>query len=48
MPCQSDDEEDAVPPPPGFSTPTKANCNVGAGHGGSDARETKSELDSDA
>ena len=47
MPCQDHESEDAALPPSGFTTPTKANCNDGAGHCGSDAKETKSELDAD-
>ena len=47
MSCRSDEEADAAPPPLGFSTPTKANCNDGAGHGEPDAdrMETESEAD---
>ena len=49
MSCRSDEEEDAAPPLPGFSTPTKAirNDSDGAAHAESDAErmETKSEAD---
>ena len=47
MPRRSDKEEDAAPPLHGYSTPTKANCNDGACHGGSDAEEPESKIDSD-
>jgi hypothetical protein len=37
------EEEDDAPPPPGFLTLTKADCNDGACHAGSDAKGTESE-----
>ena len=45
MPCRSDEEGNAAPPPLGFSTPTKAICNDEAAHAESDAArmETKSD-----
>ena len=46
MTCRSD-EEDADPPQPGFTTPTKAYSNDWACHRGSDAEGTKSESDAD-
>ncbi len=47
MPCRSDEEDNAVPPPPAFSTPTKAIRNDGACHGEPDAEGTESESDAD-
>ena len=47
MPCRSDEEDDAAPQQPVFSTPTKAICNDGAGHAGPDAEGTDSESDAD-
>ena len=48
MSCRTDEEEDAAPPLPGFSTPTKAIRNDGAAHAESDAErmETESEAES--
>ena len=45
--CRSDEEGDAAPPDPAFSTPTKVNRKAGAGHAESDAErmETDSEAD---
>ncbi len=43
---ESEEELDA-PPLPGFSTPTKADCNDGAGHAEQDAEGTKVESDAD-
>ena len=45
MPRQESEQEDAALPPPGFTTPTKAIRNAGAGHGEPDAErmETASE-----
>ena len=45
MSCPESGQFDAAPPPPGFSTPTKAIRNDGAGHGEPDAErmETESE-----
>jgi hypothetical protein len=37
------EEEHDAPPPTGFSTPTKADRNDGAGHAGSAAEGTESE-----
>ena len=47
MPGPESEEIDAAPPPPGFTTPTKAKCNDGAGHADPDAdrMETESEAD---
>ena len=39
------EEELDAPPPPGFSTSTKANGNDGAGHAEPDAEGTKDESD---
>ena len=47
MSCQSDEEDDADPPPPGLSTPTKAIRNDGAGHGEPDAGGMQTESDAD-
>ncbi len=47
MPCRSDEEDQSALPPPGFSTPTKANRNDRACHGCPDAEGTESESDSD-
>ena len=46
--CRSDDEGDAAPPPPAFSTPTKADRNDGAGHAKPDAERMETESDADA
>ena len=43
---RSDEEDNAALPPPGFSTPTKADRNDGAGHGEPDAEGTNAESDS--
>ena len=47
MPCLESEEIDAALPPPGYSTPTKAKCNDGAGHADPDDErmETESEAD---
>ena len=42
MPRGSDEEDEAAPPEPCFSTPTKADCNDGAEP---DAEGTESESD---
>jgi hypothetical protein len=47
MPRRSDEENDAAPPPPNFTMPTKASRNDGAGHAEPDAKGTKSESDAD-
>ena len=47
MSCRSDEEDDAAPLQPGFSTLTKAICNDGAGYGEPDAERTDAESDSD-
>ena len=47
MPCRSDEEGDAAPPDPVFSTPTKADRNAGAGHAESDAERMETESDAD-
>ena len=48
MSCRSDDEGDAAPPPPAFTTPTKADRSDGAGHGEPDAERMETESDADA
>ena len=47
MSCRSDEEDNAAPPPPGISTPTKAIRNDEAAHVESDTKrmETESEAD---
>ena len=47
MACPEPEQIEAAPPPPGFSTPTKAIRNDRAGHAGQDAErmETESEAD---
>ena len=47
MSRQESVENDAAHPPPGFTTPTKAKSNDGAGHGEPDSNrmETESEAD---
>ena len=47
MPCRSDEEEDAAPPPHGLTAPMKAVHNNGACHADSDGEETESKSDSD-
>ena len=47
MSCRSDEEDDAAPLQPGFSTPTKADRNDGAGHAESDAERMETESDAD-
>ncbi len=42
---QSDEEDDPAPPPPCFSTPTKAVGSDGACHACQEAEETEAELD---
>ncbi len=43
---ESEEELDA-PQPPGFSTPTKTDCNDGTGHAEPDAEGTDDESDAD-
>ncbi len=47
MPRRESDEDNAVPPPPGFTTPKnlKARRNDGACHADSDAEGTEDESD---
>ena len=47
MPRLESEEINAAPPPPGFTTPTKAKCNDGAAHAESndERMETESEAD---
>ena len=47
MPRRESEDDDAAPAPPGFTTPTKAVRNDGAGHADSDAEGTESESDAD-
>ena len=47
MSCPESDEIDADLPPPGYSTPTKANGNDGAAQAEPDAEGTNAESDSD-
>ena len=47
MSCPESEQMDAAPPPPGFSTPTKADRNDGAAHAESDAEESDAEFDAD-
>ncbi len=47
MPRLESEEEDNAPPPPAFTTPTKASCNDGASHAEPDAEGTKDEADAD-
>ena len=47
MSCPESGQIDAAPPPPGFSTPTKAIRNDGAGHAGPDAERMEIESDAD-
>ena len=47
MPRRSDEEDDAAPLQPSFTTPTKAIRNDRAGHGEQDAGGTNAESDSD-
>jgi hypothetical protein len=47
MPRRDSEEEDDALSPPGFSTPTKAIRNDGAGHAEPDAEGTESESDAD-
>ena len=49
MPRQESEEEEHALPPTGFSTPTKADCNAGAGHAdaGQNAKETEAKSDAD-
>ena len=47
MPRLESEEEDDALSPPGFTTPTKAILNDGAGHAEPDAEGTKSESDAD-
>ena len=43
MSCQSNEEDDAAPLQPSFTTPTKAIRNDGAGHAKPDAERTNAE-----
>ena len=47
MPRRFNEEDDSAPPPPCFSTPTKANGNDGAGHAEQDAEGTDNDSDAD-
>ena len=47
MSCPEPEEVDAAPPPPGYSTPTKADRNAGAAHAESNAEGTNAESDAD-
>ena len=47
MPRQDHEEEDAAPPEPCFSTPTKADHNDGACHADPDAKRTNAKSDAD-
>ena len=49
MLCQEHEEDQSAPQQPGFSTPTKASRNDGAGHGSpyAGSEETKAESDPD-
>ena len=48
MSCRSDEEGDAALLPRGYSTPTKAIHNDGAGHAETDAEGMQTESDADA
>ncbi len=43
MPRRDSEEDDAASPSPRVTTPTKAICNGGAGHGSPDAKEINCE-----
>ena len=45
MSCRSDEEDDAAPQPPGFSTPTKSKSNDGACHAEPDAERMQTKSD---
>jgi hypothetical protein len=47
MPRRDSEEEDNALPPPGFTMPTKAISNDGAGHACSNAEGTKGNSDAD-
>ncbi len=47
MPRRKFEEKDDAPPPPGFTTPTKAIRNDGAGHTMPDAEGTADDSDAD-
>ena len=47
MSCRSDDEGDAAPPPPAFSSPTKTIRNDGAAHAEPDPEGMETESDAD-
>ena len=47
MSCPESGQINAAPPPPGFTTPTKAIRNDGAGHAESNAKGTDAESDAD-
>ena len=47
MSCPESGQFDAAPPPPGFSTPTKAIRNDGACHVNPDAERMETESDAD-
>ena len=47
MSCRSGEEDDAAPPPPGISMPTKAIRNDRAAHAESDAERMETESEDD-
>ena len=47
MSCPEPEQIDAAPPPPGFTTPTKAIRNDGAGHAEPDADRMDTDSDAD-
>ena len=47
MPRPESEENDAAPPPPSYSTPTKVERNGGAGHSESDAARMETESAAD-
>ena len=47
MSCPESGQIDAAPPPPGFTTPTKAIRNDGAGHAEPDADRMDTDSDAD-
>ena len=47
MSCPESEEIDAAPPPPGFTTPTKAKCNDGAAHAESNDERMETEPEAD-
>jgi hypothetical protein len=48
MPRRESEGGYPAPPPPGFTTPTKAIRNDGASHADPDAEETEAEFESKA